>query len=156
MFIYCIINVKKNLNIGGSYTDSPDCIKIKKATINRINKRDNKCFQYAVTVVLNHEEIKKDPQRIRTLKPFINKYNWEGVNFLSEKDDCKKYLRKIIKQLLLMFCMSKKYMCIYLIYVSKHNLNCEKQVILSVISNGEKREAKSKGRQWHYTAIKTL
>ena len=30
--------------------------KQKKATINLINKRDNKCFQYAVTVVLNLEK----------------------------------------------------------------------------------------------------
>ena len=46
-----------------------------------------KCFQYAVTVVLNHEEIEKDTQRITKIKPFINKYNWEGINFLSEKHD---------------------------------------------------------------------
>ena len=29
----------------------PDWIKNKKATINPINKKDNKCFQYVVTVV---------------------------------------------------------------------------------------------------------
>ena len=34
----------------------------------------------------NHKEIKKDPQRITKIKPFINKYNWEGINFPSEKD----------------------------------------------------------------------
>ena len=61
--------------------DSPDWIKNKQVTINRINKKDNKCFQYAVTVVLSYEEIKKDPQRITKIKPFINKYNWEGTNF---------------------------------------------------------------------------
>ena len=81
---------KINRNRGGSYIDSPDWIKNKKATINQINKRDNKCFQYAVTVALNHKEIKKDPQRITKIKPFINKYNREGINFPSEKDDCKK------------------------------------------------------------------
>ena len=42
---------KINLNRGGSYIDSPDLIKIQKAAINSINKKDNKCFQYAVTVV---------------------------------------------------------------------------------------------------------
>ena len=25
------------------------------------------------------------------IKPFINKYNWEGINFPSEKDDWKKF-----------------------------------------------------------------
>ena len=29
---------------GGSYIDSPDWIKNKKATINPINKKDKKCF----------------------------------------------------------------------------------------------------------------
>ena len=39
---------KINPNCGGSYIDSPDWIKNKKATINHNNKKDNKCFQYAV------------------------------------------------------------------------------------------------------------
>ena len=38
--------------------------------------------------------------------------------------------------------LNKKTM--YPAYVSKHNSNREKQVILLMISNGEKREAKSK------------
>ena len=50
-------------NRGGSYIDFPDWIKNKKVTINPIHKKD-KCFQYAVIVALNYEEIKKDPQRI--------------------------------------------------------------------------------------------
>ena len=49
----------------GSYIDSLDWIKSKKATINPISKKDNKCFQYAVTFTLNNEETKKDPQRIK-------------------------------------------------------------------------------------------
>ena len=64
-----------NLNCGGSYIDSPDWIKNKKATINPINKKDNECFQYAITVVVNYDEIKKDLQRITKIKSFINKYN---------------------------------------------------------------------------------
>ena len=50
--------------------------------INPINNKDNKCFHYAVTVALNHEEVKKDP--------FMNKYNWKRINFSSEKGDWKK------------------------------------------------------------------
>ena len=46
-----------------------------------INKKDKKCFQHAVTVALNHEEIKKDLRIIANVKPVINKYNWEGKNF---------------------------------------------------------------------------
>ena len=52
------------------YRDSPDWIINKKTTINPINKKDNKCFQYAVTVALSYDEIKKDPQRIIKMKHF--------------------------------------------------------------------------------------
>ena len=82
---------KINLNRGGSNVDSPYWIKNKKAAINSINKKDNKCFQHAVTVALNYEEIKRDPQRITKIKPFLNKYNWEGMNYPSKKDDWEKF-----------------------------------------------------------------
>ena len=45
---------KINPNHSGSNIDSPDWIKNKKPTINPINK----CFQYAITVGLNHEKVK--------------------------------------------------------------------------------------------------
>ena len=61
---------KINLNRGGSYIDSHDWIKNKKAAIDPISKKDNKWFQYALTVVLNNEETKKDPQKITKIKPF--------------------------------------------------------------------------------------
>ena len=52
-----------SLKRGGSDIDSPDWMKSKKSTINSKNNYDN-CFQYAVTVPLNHYKIKKDPLRI--------------------------------------------------------------------------------------------
>ena len=57
-----------NPKCDGSYIDSLDWIKNKKATINPTNKKDNKWFQDAVTVSLNYEEIKKDLQRITKIK----------------------------------------------------------------------------------------
>ena len=65
---------KINPNHGGSNLDFPDWIKNKKATINPINKKDNKCFQYAVTVALNYEKIRKHAEAITKIKPFLNKY----------------------------------------------------------------------------------
>ena len=62
---------KISLNRGGSCIDSPKWLKNKKATINQKNN-DDKCFQYAITVVLNHEQIKKDPQRITKIRTFID------------------------------------------------------------------------------------
>ena len=34
---------------------------------------------------------KKDLQRITKIKPFINKYDWEGTNLPSENNDLKKF-----------------------------------------------------------------
>ena len=49
---------------GGSYIDFHEWIKNEKAAINPINKKHDKCFQQAVKVEQNYEEIKKNPQRI--------------------------------------------------------------------------------------------
>ena len=68
-----------NLRRGGSYVDHPEWIKKKKATINPKNK-DDKCFQYAVIVALNYEEIELHSERVSNIKWFINKYNWKGIN----------------------------------------------------------------------------
>ena len=54
---------KVSLSRGGSYIDFPKWLKNKKATINPKNN-DDKCFQYALTVALNYEKIKHNPQRI--------------------------------------------------------------------------------------------
>ena len=51
---------KISLNRGGSYVDSPKWLKNKKSTINPKNN-DDKYFQYAVTLALNLDKIKKDP-----------------------------------------------------------------------------------------------
>ena len=54
---------KINQYFGGSDIDSPDWTKNKNAAIKLISKKDDKYFQYAVTVALNHEKTKNDPQK---------------------------------------------------------------------------------------------
>ena len=57
--------------------------KNEKTTINPINK-------LSIILSLSYEEMKKDRQRLTKVKPFINKYKWEGTNIPSGKDDWKK------------------------------------------------------------------
>ena len=66
---------KINPICSGSYMYSPDWIKNKNTRISPINKRNNECFQYAVKVALNEEEIRKNSERITKSKPFIDKQN---------------------------------------------------------------------------------
>ena len=54
---------KISLNRGGSYIDSPKWLKNKNATTNPKNN-DDKCFQYATTIALNHEQTKIHSDRI--------------------------------------------------------------------------------------------
>ena len=108
-------------------------------------QKKNKCFQNIVTVFSNHEEIKKDLQRTIKIKLFIDKYNWEGIICPSEKNDWKN-LNKNNLTIALKDLHAKKEK-IYLAYVSKHNSNREKQVILLMLP---KREG------WSCLTVKTI
>ena len=44
-----------------------------------------------MTVALNYQSIKKDPQKISKIKPFIDQYNWKEINFPSHNKDWKKF-----------------------------------------------------------------
>ena len=127
---------KINPNHGGSYIDSPVSVQNKNATINPVNKKYNKCFQYDVTVVLNYEGMGKNPEKIIRIKLFINKYKWKGINFPAEKDDWKKIEKNNVR-ITFNFLYAKEEK-IYPADVSKNNSNREKQIILLMISNEEK------------------
>ena len=64
---------------------------------------NNWCFQYALIVALNHEQIKKNPQRISNIRPVIAQYNWKEIFHHIVKTG--KSLNQKINQLLLIFCM---------------------------------------------------
>ena len=85
---------KISLNRGGSYIDSLDWIKHKKATINPKNK-DNKCLRNSITAALNHEKIPSHAERISNLKPFFDQYNWEEIEFPSHSKDWRLLLFKL-------------------------------------------------------------
>ena len=63
---------------GSSYIDSPEWLENKNATTNPKNNENN-CFQYALTVALNYQNIKSCPERVSNLKPFVDQYNWKEI-----------------------------------------------------------------------------
>ena len=65
----------------------------KEAIINNNNNNNNNDFQNALDDALNYQTIEKDPQRISKLKPYINKYNWEGINFPAGSKEWQKFER---------------------------------------------------------------
>ena len=117
-----------NLNRSGSYIDSPKWLKDKKSTIN-LKNNDNKCF--------HHERLSK-------IKPFINQYNWKDIDFPPTSKDWKKFEFNNEVALIYIPHNTRK---MQVVYKSKNNLTCDKQVILLMVTNGEK---------WHYLTVKNL
>ena len=67
-----------------------------------------------------------------------------GRNIFSiRKEDWKKTESNITIALIVFYAKKEK---LYTAYISKHNSNCEKQVIISMIPNGKKRKTKFEGR----------
>ena len=48
-------------------------------------------YQYAGSLALNYKEIKLNPERVSNIKPFINSYNWKGINYPSNLDNWKTF-----------------------------------------------------------------
>ena len=74
---------KVHFKCGGSCIDSQQWIIKKKATINPKNK-DDKGFQYAVTVAIKCGETNWYPEKISNIKPFIALNNL----YIKGKDLC--------------------------------------------------------------------
>ena len=81
--------------------------KEKRATTNPKNT-DDTCFQYTVAVALNYEEIKSHPEKASNIKPFINKYNWKGINHPSKIDESKTFEKKTLAIALTIFYIKEK------------------------------------------------
>ena len=71
----------------------------KKETVNNNNNNYYYCYYYynefqnALDDALNYQTIEKHLERISKLKPYINKYNWKGINFPATPKDWKKFER---------------------------------------------------------------
>ena len=60
--------------------------------IEAITNNDNS-LKNALDDAWNYQTIKTYPERISKLKPYINKYNWEGIELPAEPTDYKKFER---------------------------------------------------------------
>ena len=62
---------KTSLKRGNSYVKSCEWLIYKRATVNPENK-DDKTFQYSITVALNYQRIESCSERISNIEPFID------------------------------------------------------------------------------------
>ena len=134
--LYCNLN-KISLSGDGSYIDFPKCLKNKKVTIDPKNN-DDKFFQYALTVALNYEQIKKGPPKISKIKPFIDQYSWKEIYFPAHSKDWKKFESNNQSIALNILYVPHNTEKIRHAYKSKYDLNRENQVLLFMITDGQK------------------
>ena len=80
---------KIGLKRGESYIKSSEWLINTRATIDAKNN-DGNCFQYAMIVALNHQNVGNNPERISKNKPFINQYNWKDIDIKEHQKDKKK------------------------------------------------------------------
>ena len=143
---------KTNLKRGKSYIKSPDWLLYKRVTINPKNK-DNKCFQYSIAAALNHQEIGNHPERISNIKPFIDKYNWKGIDFPAGIKDWKKFEENNKEVALNILYTPPNTKTINLACKSKYNHKRKNQVLLLMITDNKQSDEIDK---WHYIALKSL
>ena len=81
-----IINNEKNNNNANTFVETPMCIKSKKAVLNP-KSDDNNSFQYSIILSLYYQETCNNFNRITKIKPYINNFNWNNINFPPKKQD---------------------------------------------------------------------
>ena len=95
-------------------------------------------FEDALDDALNYQNNEKDPQRISKLESYINKYNWERIDFLAGSKEWKKFERNNKTIALYVLYIPLNIKTISVAYRSEHNNKRKKQVILLMITDNRK------------------
>ena len=125
---------KVGLKRGKSYLESPEQLVNKRATINPKNIKDNKCFQYTITLSLNSNKIKK-----KELKNIFQKTKREGIDFPSHQIDWKKFEKYNESIALNVLFTSQNSEEIKPVYKSEHKFKRENNVLLLMINDDDEK-----------------
>ena len=95
---------------------------------------------------MNYQKSSNNPERILKVKPFINNFNWNEKNFPPQQD-YEKFETNYESIALIILYIPHNIEDITHFHKSKFNLTREPQVILLMITDGQR---------WHYLAVKKL
>ena len=123
--------------------NSSEWLRGKKETIISIDKD----FENALDDPLNYQTTEKYLQRISKLKPYINKYNWEGINFPAGSKEWQEFERNNNTIAVNILYIPHNTKTMHAAYRSERNNKRKKRVILLMITNGKKH---------HYLAVTNL
>ncbi|XP_057299543.1 uncharacterized protein LOC130630167 [Hydractinia symbiolongicarpus] len=128
---------------GRSWFKTPEWLQKKHCIINPKNE-DEQCFKWAVIAALHFDSIGAHPERISKLKPFVEQYNWSGIEFPTPNTHWKKFERQNPNVALNVYFSEEDFQ-VRQAYVSKHNTTRKKVADVLIIQEGGKK---------HYVAIK--
>ena len=94
------------------------------------------------------KRLKKNPQRISKLKPFINNYNWKDIEFPSDSENYRKFEQNNKTIALNIFYVPRNTKQVRQAYISEYNYErCNKVHLLKV---------SDETNNWHYIAVKNI
>ena len=129
------------LKRGGSYTKSSKWLLPKGATTNLKNGKDDNCFQCALTLALNYNEIKE-----KELENIFKKIRDEYIDFSSHQKGWKNFQQNNELTALNVLLSSQDSEEITLVYKLEHKYKRENNALLLMINDNEK---------YYYFALKS-
>ena len=96
---------------------------------------------------MNYQKTSNNPERILKVQSFINNFNWNEINLPSQQQDYEKFETNNESIALNILYIPHNTEAIKLFYKSRFNLTREHQLILLMITDGQK---------WHYVAVTRL
>ena len=108
---------------------------------------NNNSFQNALDDALNYQAIKTNPKIISKLKPYSNKYNWEGVDFPAGPKEWQRFEQNNKTIALNILFMPRNTKIISVACRLEYKNKRKNQVILLMITDGKKS---------HYLAVTNL
>ena len=104
-------------------------------------------FEDALDDALDYQNMEAHPERMSKLKPYINKYNWEGIDFPAGPKDWIKFEKNNKNVALNILFIPHNTKTITVAYRSEYNNKRKNQVILLMITSG---------KTSHYLAVTNL
>ena len=102
---------------------------------------------------IESSKIENHPERISNIKPFIDQYNWKGIDFPAGIKDWKKFEQNNNTIALNILYVTHNTKTINLAYKSKYNHKRENHVVFLMITDGKQSDEIDK---WHYIALKSV
>ena len=126
----------EQLNTDNTFVTLSKWLKSLKCIINPINdkKDDNKCFQYPVALS-RHREIGSNCNKISKIKPFLQHFNFENINYPLKKEDHKIFEKNNESVSLVVFKPDKERKKVYYHFKSKYIEKRRTKIFLLLLEN---------------------